>query len=104
MDYGYVNARIRGMKGRLLDRKALDELVLKPDIDSLTSALEKTPYKDDVESAGVKYAAFTGWSMRYGEISLALSIRYWAWSRAMTRRTTSWSFCGNGTCRTSRRY
>jgi len=56
MDYGYVNARIRGMKGRLLDRKALDELVLKPDIDSLTSALEKTPYKGDVESAGVKYA------------------------------------------------
>lgn len=56
MDYGYVNARIRGMKGRLLDRKALDELILKPDIDSLTAALEKTPYKDDVESAGVKYA------------------------------------------------
>ncbi|MDI6897842.1 V-type ATPase subunit [Methanocella conradii] len=56
MDYGYLNARIRGMKGRLLDRKALDDLVLKPDVDSLTAAMEKTPYRQDVEEAGVKYS------------------------------------------------
>jgi V/A-type H+-transporting ATPase subunit C len=56
MDYGYLNARIRGMKGRLLDKKALDDLVLKPDIESLTAALEKTPYRQDVEEAGVKYS------------------------------------------------
>ncbi len=56
MDYGYLNARIRGMKGRLLDKKALDELVLKPDIESLTAALEKTPYRQDIEEAGVKYS------------------------------------------------
>lgn len=55
VDYGYVNARIRGMKGRLLDRKALDELILKPDLDSLIAALEKTPYKEDIEAAGIKY-------------------------------------------------
>jgi V/A-type H+-transporting ATPase subunit C len=45
MDYGYVNARIRGMKSRLLDRHTLEDLIFQPDLDSLISDLEKTPYK-----------------------------------------------------------
>ncbi len=51
MDYGYVNARIRGMKSRLLDKKALETLIFKPDIDSLIAELEKTPYRQEIISA-----------------------------------------------------
>ncbi len=56
MDYGYANARIRGMKSRLLSHGALDELIMRPDIDSLIAELEKTPYKDDVVEASGKYS------------------------------------------------
>jgi V/A-type H+-transporting ATPase subunit C len=55
MDYGYVNARIRAMKSRLLDRHTLEELIFQPDLDSLISSLEKTPYKEDIIEAKVLY-------------------------------------------------
>lgn len=51
MDNGYVNARVRGMYSRLLDRKTLNELILKPDIRGLITALEATPYREDLERA-----------------------------------------------------
>jgi V/A-type H+/Na+-transporting ATPase subunit C len=51
MDYGYVNARIRGMKSRLLDRHTLEDLIFQPDLDSLISDLEKTPYKEEIIEA-----------------------------------------------------
>jgi V/A-type H+-transporting ATPase subunit C len=56
MDYGYVNARIRGMKSRLLDRPKLEELVFQPDIGSLIVNLEKTPYKENITEAKVLYS------------------------------------------------
>ncbi|HTY90092.1 MAG TPA: V-type ATPase subunit [Methanocella sp.] len=56
MDYGYANARIRGMKSRLLTHGALDDLIMKPDMDSLILELEKTPYKDEIQEAGTKYS------------------------------------------------
>ena len=55
VDYGYVNARIRGMKSRLLDRHTLEDLIFQPDLDSLISGLEKTPYKEDIIEAKVLY-------------------------------------------------
>jgi V/A-type H+-transporting ATPase subunit C len=55
MDYGYANARIRGMKSRLMDRKALEGLINIPDIDSLIIELENTQYKDDIQDAMTKY-------------------------------------------------
>jgi V/A-type H+-transporting ATPase subunit C len=55
VDYGYVNARIRGMKSRLLDRRTLDDMVFQPDLESLISSLEKTPYKEDIIEAKVLY-------------------------------------------------
>ena len=55
MDYGYVNARIRGMKSRLLDRHTLEDLIFQPDLDSLISDLEKTPYKEDIIESKVLY-------------------------------------------------
>jgi len=55
MDWGYINARMRGMKSRLLDRRTLDSLILQPDLDSLTGELEKTPYRDDIIAARGRY-------------------------------------------------
>jgi V/A-type H+-transporting ATPase subunit C len=55
VDYGYVNARIRGMKSRLLDRRSLEDMVFQPDLESLISSLEKTPYKVDIIEAKVLY-------------------------------------------------
>jgi len=51
MDYGYVNARIRGMKSRLLDHHAFDEMLFRPDLNSVISDLEKTPYHDEIAEA-----------------------------------------------------
>lgn len=55
MDWGYINARMRGMKSRLLDHHALDTLVLQPDLDSLIGELEKTPYRDDLIGSKGRY-------------------------------------------------
>ena len=51
--YEYANARIRGMKSRLLDRKELEELAGKLDIESVINQLEETPYREDIEDASV---------------------------------------------------
>ena len=55
MDWGYINARMRGMKSRLLDHHTLDTLILQPDLDSLVGELEKTPYRDDLIAAKGRY-------------------------------------------------
>jgi V/A-type H+-transporting ATPase subunit C len=55
MDWGYINARMRGMKSRLLDHNTLDNLILLPDIESLIGELEKTPYRDDIIEARGRY-------------------------------------------------
>ena len=51
MDYGYINARMRGMKSRLLSHRDLDDLILKPDLASLIADLENSPYREDVIEA-----------------------------------------------------
>jgi V/A-type H+/Na+-transporting ATPase subunit C len=56
MDWGYINARMRGMKSRLLNHRTLDNLILQPDIESLIGELEKTPYRDDIIEAKGRYA------------------------------------------------
>jgi V/A-type H+-transporting ATPase subunit C len=56
VDYGYVNARIRGMKSRLFGQELLDALILKPDTDAIITELEKTPYRAEIEKAAVQYA------------------------------------------------
>jgi len=55
MDWGYINARMRGMKSRLLDRHTIDNLILQPDIGSLAAELEKTPYREDIIAAKARY-------------------------------------------------
>jgi len=56
MDWGYINARMRGMKSRLLSHHTLDNLILQPDPDSLIVELEKTPYHDDIIEAKGRYS------------------------------------------------
>lgn len=56
MDYGYVNARVRGMRSRLLDHAALENLIFQPDIPSLIADLEKSPYKEDIIDAKVQFS------------------------------------------------
>ena len=55
VDYEYIGARIRGMKSRLLERKELEALGAKMDINSFVDELENTPYRQDLEDASVKY-------------------------------------------------
>jgi V/A-type H+-transporting ATPase subunit C len=47
---------MRGMKSRLLSHRALDDLILKPDLDSLIGELENSPYRDDVLEAKVHFS------------------------------------------------
>lgn len=60
MDYGYINARVKGMNSRLFDRKLYDTLILKPDIDSLITELEKSPYKKEIEEECVLHPGILG--------------------------------------------
>ncbi len=56
MDYGYINARMRGMKSRLLSHRTLDDLILKPDLDSLIADLENSPYREDILEAKGRFS------------------------------------------------
>ncbi|NYT05027.1 MAG: V-type ATP synthase subunit C [Methanomicrobiales archaeon] len=56
MEIGYVNARVRGMKGRLLQPEALEKMLHKPDVEAIISQLEGTAYHEDLERASVQYA------------------------------------------------
>ncbi len=53
-DYGYANARIRGMKSRLLSRAFLDELIAAPDIAQCIQALMDTEYAPDLDEALIR--------------------------------------------------
>jgi len=50
-DYGYSNARIRGMRSRLLDRAFLDGLIAAPDLGHLIQDLSDTEYGPDLDEA-----------------------------------------------------
>ena len=56
VEYDYVNARIKGMKGRLLDTPVFESLILKPDVESIIAELLNTPYKEEIEKATVQYS------------------------------------------------
>ncbi len=48
-DYGYANARVRGMRSRLLDRTFLDMLIATPDVKRFVQDLADTEYGPDLE-------------------------------------------------------
>ncbi len=49
-DYGYTNARIRGMRSRLLRQSFFDELMTSKDIGEIIATLIQTEYGPDLES------------------------------------------------------
>jgi len=59
VEYDYVNARVKGMKSRLLDRTVFETLILKPDIDAIITELSTTAYKEELEKASVQYAGIS---------------------------------------------
>lgn len=56
MECEYVNARIKAMKGRLLDPAVFEILIHKPDIESIITELGTTAYKEEIEKASIQYA------------------------------------------------
>ncbi|MFA5347197.1 MAG: V-type ATPase subunit [Methanoregula sp.] len=55
-EYDYINARIKGMKSRLLAPPVFESLILKPDVDSIIAELENTSYKEEIERATIQYS------------------------------------------------
>ena len=53
MDQGYINARVRGMYSTLLGPDALRSLILLPDLDAIIAELQKTPYREELETSCV---------------------------------------------------
>ncbi|MDP1808736.1 MAG: ATP synthase A1 subunit C [Actinomycetota bacterium] len=51
IEYGYACARIRAMKGRLLDRAFFERLIGMKNLTEVVVALERTTYKKDVHEA-----------------------------------------------------
>lgn len=49
-DYGYTNARIRGMRSRLLKERFFDELMACKDVGEIISSLMETEYGPELES------------------------------------------------------
>ena len=66
MDWGYINARMRGMRSRLLNHRELDDLILQPDIPSLITRLEKTPYLDEITEAKGRYSGYSALNTPFG--------------------------------------
>jgi V/A-type H+-transporting ATPase subunit C len=52
-DYGYVNARVRGMRSHLLTKDFFTKLVEAPDYESIPSLMEQTIYRREVNEAVV---------------------------------------------------
>ncbi len=53
-DYGYANARLRGMRARLLRADALERLISTTDLHQLIQELMQTEYGPDLEEALIK--------------------------------------------------
>lgn len=52
-DYGYSNARVRGMRSRLLAPAFIEELLHEPRLQGIVNRLINTPYKAQVEAAAL---------------------------------------------------
>ena len=103
MDWGYTNARIRGMKSRLLDHHALDSLILQPDLDSLLGELEKTPYREDIVAARGKYTGLACVEHALQENFTRTFRKILGFVRRRRQSSTSRSSSTAGMSRTSRR-
>jgi V/A-type H+-transporting ATPase subunit C len=55
MDYDYLNARIRSMKGGLFSPRALEGMIEKTDLEGIIVELERSPYRAELERARLQY-------------------------------------------------
>jgi V/A-type H+/Na+-transporting ATPase subunit C len=55
-DYGYANARLRAMKGRLFDRGTLAELAGLGRVEDVIAHLGRSPYAPEIDAALARYA------------------------------------------------
>ncbi len=55
-DYGYINARIRGLRSRLLKPERYIELLNSNDFNAFISQLTQTPYISDIEEAQSRFS------------------------------------------------
>jgi V/A-type H+/Na+-transporting ATPase subunit C len=55
MDYDYLNARIRSMRGRFFTPQALDGLAGKADLEGVIAELERSPYRAELERARLRF-------------------------------------------------
>ena len=56
LKYGYSNARVRGMKGLLLNSNALNELIKVGTIEGMAELLQRTGYKNELASSSVAFS------------------------------------------------
>ncbi len=54
-DFGYINARVRGLKSRLLSDEFYSEALNMVDFSAFTNALSQSPYMSDMEEAQAQY-------------------------------------------------
>lgn len=55
-DFGYINARVRGMRARLLGSEFFGEALAASDFGAFASLLAQTPYARDVEEGQARYS------------------------------------------------
>ncbi len=56
MDRGYVNARVRGMRSRIVSNDFIIRLIDDPDIESLIDDLELSYFREDIERSSLLYS------------------------------------------------
>jgi V/A-type H+-transporting ATPase subunit C len=56
MDQGYINARVRGMYRTLLGPEELKAFLQKPDVGTMITELQKTPYREALERSCIRDA------------------------------------------------
>lgn len=56
LKYGYANARVKGMKGLLLDQRTIEELIKVRTVEGMMELLQRTPYKADFASGSMRYS------------------------------------------------
>jgi V/A-type H+-transporting ATPase subunit C len=54
-DFGYINARVKGMRARLLPPGRVEELLALPTLDAFLQAINSTPYATELQEALSRY-------------------------------------------------
>lgn len=73
-DYGYANARLRALRSRLLDRRALVEMASLGRLEDVIARLAQTPYADAIQEALGRYTGVRV-VMEAARLHLAHSLR-----------------------------